>query len=160
MTENTNTETLPEADARALTAENPQRPEEPEKPEESGNREAAKYRRQLRDAEAERDQLRTDLTVAREQILRHAVEQAKVGRASFNMDAYDDAALTVAEFFENGTLDSEKLAAHLNGLHESKPYLFTEPRLGNMAPREGSTVRDTGSRASAQWQAAFMPETA
>lgn len=134
--------------------------QEPQGSDQNSNKEAAKYRTKLRDAEAERDGLRTSLTQARTELMRAAVTGYKIGNAQFNTDALEDAGLDIDAIFADGRLDLEALGAQMTALHESKPYMFTEPKLGNVAPREGATVRHAGSRASAQWQAAFTPETA
>lgn len=123
-----------------------------------GNKEAARYRTKLREAEAERDGLRASLTQARTELMRAAVTGYKIGNARFNTDALDDAGLDADAIFASGKLDPEVLSAQMTALHESKPYMFAEPKQGNIAPREGATVRDAGSRATAEWRAAFAPE--
>lgn len=135
-------------------------PTEPQATEQSSNREAAKYRTQLRETETERDELRASLTQTRTELVRAAVADYKIGSSRFNIDALEDAGLDVDAIFTDGRLDAEALSAQMTALHESKPYMFNEPKLGNIAPREGATVRNASTRSSSGWQAAFKPETA
>lgn len=90
--------------------------------------EAAKYRRQLRDTEAERDTLRESLRAARGELLRAALDGYQVGNTTFNMDALPDAGLdTDALFTPEGTLNSDALTEHMTELATSKPYMFSPP---------------------------------
>lgn len=124
----------------------------------AGNREAAKYRRQLRDTEAQRDELSASLTQARTELLRAAVAEYKIGNSRFNTAALEDAGLDVNAIFTEGRINTEALDTQMTALHETKPYMFTEPKHGNIAPREGGTVRNAG-KTSTGWQTAFSPET-
>lgn len=123
----------------------------------SPNREAAKYRRQAREAEAERDTLRGELTAARTEILRTAVTGYKIGADLFNGAALDDAGIDTDAIFTDGKLDTGKLEAEMSALQQSRPYMFTRPRFGNIAPREGRAV-NTGERRDG-WKLAFSPGT-
>lgn len=111
MTENDqNTDQQPTEDA--VNAENsPAAPEAPEVQEEPQsdprNREAAKYRKQLREAEAGRDAAQQMLTAARSQIL---TTQFRGELHGLTVDALEAGGHTIDSFFsETGTLDADKL---------------------------------------------------
>lgn len=99
------------------------------------NREAAKYRRQLRDTEAERDALAEQLTAAKQQILRNMLEEDSSVRVTsdsrektvqFNTEATSDTDLE-ALATEGEPLTRATLNQHLQQLYEVKPWLFKEP---------------------------------
>lgn len=103
---------------------------EPQEADTSGNKEAAKYRTRLRDAEAERDTLTAQLDAAR----RHIVTQAAdLGNAAPLLFEGTD----VGEFFtDDGTLDAEKVAAAAREVRET----YGLPRAPKPDPNQGRTV--------------------
>lgn len=146
---------------------------------EVGNREAAKYRRQLRDVEVERDELRGALEAARREIVSSAMRSVAVSRWSAGELGRTDAdtvpikaqsiaetALAeaipqdIGEMFVNGALDQEKIADYVFQTYADRPHLFT-PSRGNapVVPAMGGT---TFSRESAggDFASAFRPSVA
>lgn len=120
-------------------------------------REAAKYRRQLRDTEQQLEAAQAALTAARGQILRTALTGHKIDRDTFNVDALEDSGLDPAELFnEDGALDQDAVDTAMQQLHETKPYLFTPPtRL--VIPNEGMSPEQQSPAKT--WQDAFAPES-
>lgn len=97
-------------------------------PEPTRNNEAAKYRRQLRDTETERDTLRDSLRAARTELLRSALDGYQVANTTFNLDALSDAGLdTDALFTPEGTLNQDALTETMTELATAKPYMFSPP---------------------------------
>lgn len=136
------------------TIETPEPEEAPENGSKAG-REAAKYRRQLREAEAERDSLRASLTTTRGQLVRDALTGYKVNGNTFNIAALGDAGIdTDSMFSEDGALHLETLDTVMTELAETKPYMFT-PRPRLVIPGEGN-IPD--SRETSAWEEAFTPE--
>lgn len=117
-------------------------------------REAARYRRQLREVEAERDGLREMLTVAR----RAAVEREAASpielerhvwvRLTHPSDAFTLAGLDpVRVHAEDGTLDKAAVGDALRALHAERPDLFSPARnpngaVGPIVPTQGDTPED------------------
>lgn len=156
MTENDNTnentnDTPVEAPESAPEAvEAPVEVEEQEQPE-NGNREAAKYRRQLRDVEAERDKLNESLRAAQNTILEAALARFEVqipteDPHAFRYKIFNSAAvrdLDLHHVFDDGVINRERVNAALAELTETKPYMFT-----------GDTTRfGANSQASKAWGA-------
>lgn len=137
-------------------SENVERPEAAE-PVDGGqsNREAAKYRRQLRETEQKLESVTAALTIARGELLRSNLSDYRVGKLTFNVDAFADAGLDVdALFGEDGQIATEAVDAAMTGLLESRPYMFTEPqRL--IVPNEGN-IPDNSKFGDA-WKDAFKP---
>lgn len=118
------------------------------------NREAAKYRRQLRDVEAERDQLTEQLTAARQQILDNAALNWKNGAGSIYPEALDQAGLKPEQFFtETGHLDQEALDQHMSALKQKYGHMFQRP--GLVVPNEGRSPSSTDFGNA--WEEAFKP---
>ena len=98
-------------------------------------REAAKYRRQLREVEAERDGLRGQIAAARDALLAETLSQ-KIGIGTdprypkdVKLDVWDDlfsvGGIDKAAMFDgDGNLDREALTTALRVTHESRPNLF------------------------------------
>ena len=129
--------------------------EEAEEKSDRGNREAAKYRRQLRDTETERDSLRTALTSARTEILRAAVTGYKIDGNTFNADALDDAGIDVEEVFgDDGRLDQDNLDAAMAAIADDKPYMFAPPQR-MIIPSEGRAPATSDPN---NWTDAFAPK--
>lgn len=106
------------------------------------SREAAKYRRQARDAEAERDALAAQLTSAREQLLQqtlsNGIDTPSGARRSLlsPSDLTSIGGIDSAELWaEDGKLDIERVGQALDELHAQRPELFASARL---------VVRDEG----------------
>lgn len=85
----------------------------------SGNAEAAKYRRQLRDTEAERDQLTERLRTAHTQ----RVEALAADRLADPTDLWRYGTELADLTTEDGDLDNDKVTAALDALAEQRPYL-------------------------------------
>lgn len=100
-----------------------------------GNREAAKYRRQLRDTEAERDTLRTQLDAARWQLLEPT---GKAGHIS--TDVMRKLGHTVDEFVrDDGNVDHDAYRATARALAED---LGVAIPTGTYVPTEGAGKRN------------------
>lgn len=131
--------------------------------------EAAKYRRQLREAEKERDGLRSSLDSARRELMKAGLRQTMLGRSRAQEAQRDDAdqvpqgawsvhesALDevmpddLGEFFTDGTLDQDKLQDYLYGLLLSRKHLFERyqglpvmPDIGRLQPMSLDYRADT-----------------
>ncbi|RNL51582.1 hypothetical protein [Arthrobacter oryzae] len=107
-------------DAPAAANENPDdlSTTEPIEDGDGGNkagREAAKYRRQLRDTEAERDTLTGTVETLRKQLINQNMPRS----SSINSDALWKAGHAPAEMFkDDGSIDTEKLAEAAKATHE------------------------------------------
>lgn len=105
--------------------------------EEGGNREAAKYRRQLRDAEGERDALRDRLA---------ALQTAEAERLASTV-LHKAAGLwangsTLADLLdEEGNLDAEKVTAAAESARDALGLLPFQPNGTNYVPGEGNNPR-------------------
>ncbi|PPJ24147.1 hypothetical protein C5E45_28280 [Nocardia nova] len=139
------------------TAIEPQLPAEPADPDtaggategegeqaDRGNREAARYRRQLRDTEAERDALRERIT---------GYERAEAERLAADV-LTDPADLWAAGVklddlrSEDGALDAEKVTAAVAGIAEARPH-WRRPPTPRPDRRQGGGQHDaTGGRRS------------
>ena len=152
--------TAPETETLEVDAvDAPETTEPPEIVEEvedtgKGNREAAKYRRQLRDAETQLETIQAALTAARGELLENAVTGYKVGRDTFNIIALNDAGLDPNALFDDrGKLNMAAVAESMQSLAVSHPYMFTaEQRLH--IPNEGKSP--SGSTSVDAWQGAFQ----
>lgn len=114
------------------------------------NKEAAKYRRQLRDVEAERD----TLTARIETMQRHMIE-GEVQRAGYKPAAFwSRDANTPHQFFtDDGTLNTDQLA---EAITTTARELGLPNGRGPVAPREGGTSRP---RPAKSWDSAFRAQT-
>jgi hypothetical protein len=121
----------------------------------SGNSEAAKYRRQLRDAEEERDALASRV----ESHQRREVEQL-AGALAQPGDLFTLGDVTVADLLdENGEIDAETVAAKVAELLESRPGLAANARIP-AAPTypnygQGASPFNGRGTASHSWHAAL-----
>lgn len=129
------------------TVEEPQQ----ERPE----REAAKYRRQLREAEGERDTLRSSLAATQTalvtSLLAHEVRLPDQTDGNFTAkgnlvtlrnadDLFTLGGVTAEELFVDGALDTEKLHTTLADLSTRRPELF---KFGHHPiPSQGDTPAD------------------
>lgn len=155
MTENTTTEdviditnepiaTQPEPTTAAAVG-----PEETPDEDPRGNREAAKYRKQLRETETERDDLRAALTAARLAVLSGHKSASQIAPTAL-AEAFTD---PNAMFSPDGTVNSDAIAAHLQQLRAEKPHMFAPARM--IVPSEGNSP---SSHAGDGWAGAFGPK--
>lgn len=113
-------------------------------------REAAKYRRQLRDAEGERDTLRGQLDQARAQIITAAMGKGR----GVTVEALTAAGHDVADLFDaDGHLDRDALDTAVTAT--AAKFGITPARLH--LPSEGKIP--SSSRDTANFAAAFAPPT-
>lgn len=86
-----------------------------------GNHEAARYRRRLREAEAERDRLQSLLTAARRQVALNSRALDPVDETARGDALGED----VDRFFtDDGTLDETALQEHVSEATAARPYLL------------------------------------
>lgn len=99
-----------------------------------GNKEAAKYRRQLRDTEAERDTLRSQLDAARWQLLEPTGKAEQI-----SVEVMRKLGHTVDEFVrDDGTVDHDAYQATARALAED---LGVALPMGTYVPTEGAGKR-------------------
>lgn len=140
-TQNSEPETEPEA------PEEPQEGAEDAGEGEGSNREAAKYRRRLREAEAERDAL-----AERVETLQRAEVERIAGGASVKPAALWASGASLPELLtEDGTVDPEKVATAVQTARDQLG--LAAPRASNYVPREGAT---TGTRRSPDGMASVI----
>lgn len=129
-----------QADTRPETAANDAGDAEP-----SGNGEAAKYRRALRDTEAQRDALADRLAGYQ----RRECEAVVAEILDVPADLWDVAGLNPAEFYaDDGTVDEDKVRFAAGTLAQMRPRLAKPPApqaswgqgSGGIAPAGGSEV--------------------
>lgn len=124
--------------------EQPDTPDEKDDDRDPG-REAAKYRRRLRDAEADRDTGRTRLEALRRQVVEDASGLAKPGAIwAAGVDVH-------ALFGEDGRLDREKLTAAVTEAADQLG-LSRAPRTPKPDPSQG---RGDGKPQRDRWSAAL-----
>lgn len=131
--------TQPETPQGQETPEAPepdaQEPTEGEKVEDeptTGNKEAAKYRRRLRDTETERDQLRGQLEeMQRGEVERIAVERGRLRNAAIVWQSAELSELLA----EGGAVDGDKVLRVVENV--AAEYGLARVPLGNHAPNEG-----------------------
>jgi hypothetical protein len=122
----------------------------------SGNSEAAKYRRQLRDTEAERDAL-----TAKVEAYQRAEVERLAGELAMPGDLFTLGGMTVSDLLdENGEVDPETVAAKVAELLESRPGLSANARIpaGPIYRNFGqgaTTNNGGGSGASHSWHDAL-----
>lgn len=147
MTDQTDTTTEQSTDEQATGQQTPapepeqveqpdtEQPEEGKAEEGKAGREAAKYRRQLRDAEAERDSLRgTVETLQRRMIEKHA------GQTIAKPEALWAAGIDLGDLLDgDGMPDDEKVRAAC--VKASESLGLSRPRGGNYVPGEGRATR-------------------
>lgn len=142
MTATAETADVPQTDAP--TTEAPE-PTERENTPENGNREAAKYRTRLREAEAERDAVRGELETAAatvERLQRALVERdaAEHLRDPADLWRYAEDASVADLLTEDGTPDPEKVSAVVSDILAERRHL-ARPR----TPRPDMTQGGTGT---------------
>lgn len=116
-------------------------------------REAAKYRRQLREAEAERDELRTQLGALRRAEVDRLVTDAKLKPAAVWAAGTELGNLLAAD----GTVDPAKVAAAVAATRET---LGISPvPAAPSAHGQGKVGEPVGMGAGQGWQDAFAPRS-
>ncbi|HPY26005.1 MAG TPA: hypothetical protein PLK19_16980 [Mycobacterium sp.] len=113
---------------------------------ESPNSEAAKYRKRLREAEAERDTLAQRL----EAVQRQQVEALLGGVKPEALWAVTELAALLTE---DGSIDADKVTAAIDAAREK--FGITKPSKGNHVPGIGN--RPTIAPAVDKWKEAFTP---
>lgn len=131
-------------------------PEQTEAPEDtSGNAEAAKYRRRLRETEAERDALTSRLEAMQyAEALRLAADLAEPG------DLFTIGGVTVADLLdEAGDIDTGKVAEAVTALLEKRPGLHKDARrpVQQLYPNFGQSAQGYrgGGGSGVSWQDAL-----
>ncbi|MEU7764355.1 hypothetical protein AB0B25_04450 [Nocardia sp. NPDC049190] len=152
------TDTTPTAEATEQTdptTEQHQAPDteaaETDAEHQTGNREAAKYRRQLRDTEAERDSLRERVTTyERAEVERlvadHLADPADLWVSGVELDALRG---------KDGAIDQDKVKTAVAELLEQRPHW--QKRLKPLAPPASlvSGATGTSDRLGTSWSDAF-----
>lgn len=133
----TETTTTPEAEQAEPNPESTIEPEEvPDDP--RGNREAAKYRKQLRDAQAELEGVQGRLAAAQSALL---AQEAGNLRVMKSMQIRPEAVRELdagSVFGQDGQIDTTALQAQLDAVYADRPYLFARNLNGTMIiPSEG-----------------------
>ncbi|NTY57950.1 hypothetical protein [Mycolicibacterium sphagni] len=117
-----------------------------------GNREAAKYRRQLRDAEAARDSLSERLSA----LQRREAERLAADHLADGTDVWRDGLDLAALLDDSGDLDPAKVAASAQAARKAHPHWAApRPIKRNPAGRGGfKSGADSGNRRPAtSWHA-------
>ncbi|WP_127783258.1 hypothetical protein [Rhodococcus sp. X156] len=125
----------------------PETPTEDTGEEAKPGREAARYRRQLREAEAERDALRDQLTAAHKQIVEDAAGLTKPA-------ALWAAGITVDELFTDGHLDTDALTTAVTTAADALG-LTRVPRTPKADPSQGSHGVGAAPTGRAAWDSAL-----
>ena len=122
-------------------------------------RDAARYRTQLREREAELAAARTLLEAARGEILRAAISEVHVGSSIVRAEAVEDvvAGLELGSLFDAaGRLDAGQLAEAVEQFGAAHPYaLETDPERRLVVPGQG---RSSEYPKGASWSEAFGPK--
>lgn len=116
-----------------------------------GNAEAARYRRALRETEAERDTLNTRV----ESLQRAAAEQFMTGKLDVPADLWRFGIELADVLDDDGTVSPVKVTAAWETVLESRPMLRSK-RMAGLPPVE--SLRPAGSSGAAnrpQWKDAF-----
>lgn len=109
------------AEDEPIEVEEPEAPEEPQEPVKGGN-EAAKYRRQLREAEAARDAALADVRELQQALVGSAVAGRLANAEDFGKFVEFDSLLG-----EDGKLDQAKITESVDSLLQDRPYLAAQP---------------------------------
>lgn len=135
---------------------------EPEDADEgSGNKEAAKYRRKLREAERERDGLRATSEKLRSALLFATADLTIPGesgryRLTRPLDLLELGGVDLDDLIDaDGAVDAEKVASTLAVMHETRPGLFEHEPFARPIPGEGQPVGYAPARPA--FQEAFTP---
>lgn len=134
-------------------------PEIEEQPTDKGNKEAAKYRLQLREVEAERDALTEQLALTRSNILNNSLDQAflnviKFAKADINEIFSDDGNINEKAVLELGeTLDKEYPDIMKRDPNQKLTLFKPLQTRGPVAPVD----RTPGQTRPDNWSNAFTP---
>ena len=126
-----------------------EQPDQTEQPDKAG-KEAAKYRRRLREAETERDSAREQMDALRRQVAESASgldKPAALWAAGVSLDDL---------FTEQGTLDHDAIAAAVETVRET---LGTQSKPTTPKPDLTQGSQGTAARPSDPWQDAFTPRS-
>lgn len=116
----------------AAAALEPEEPAEDDDPRVTkANREAAKYRRELRETQEQLGQMQTRIDAVDRTAIERAAADAKLVSTEDLWLATDLTALRG----EDGILDESLVAAHLEGLSESRPHWFAKSWGAPAGPR-------------------------
>lgn len=149
-------------------ASNPQKGREAQEPdrevekdksvERKANAESAKYRRRLRETEAERDSLAQAAETASQTIYQQAVQalQSKGEALRHPQDLSLFTGKQPSDYIKDGQLDQEALQADADKLHQERPELFRAIRY---SPRPDKSQGYGGGELSSKdaWRNAFKP---
>lgn len=144
----------------------------------TGNREAAKYRRQLREVELERDELRGALEGARRDLVVSAIRSQKISKSRATELGREDAAemptfpQVIAEtaiadalpqdlstLFVDGALDQTKVAEHVYDTYATRPHLFAHSQGSAPVVPAMKGVTHGSEGASKGFTSAFKPRS-
>lgn len=159
-TENTTATDAPEANVAPAEPDNAEvETTETDDDSRNPNREAAKYRTQLRDTQKQLEETGAQLHTAQLELLAAAADRLRVlNSQQLRPEAFADA-LTDTEglFAPDGKLDRAALQARLNSVQADKPYLFKTNYEGTfIIPAEGKAPDLHKSVES--FEAAFTPK--
>ena len=151
MSETTNEAEAQDTPNLTETVEHPTKAEAAAEDDGKPGREAARYRRQLREAETERDGLRTQLDALRRAEVDRLVTDAKLKPAAVWAAGIDLASLLAAD----GTVDPAKVAQAVTTTREV--FGIAPLRVAPSAYGQGNVGVPVGSGAEKGWQGAFAP---
>ncbi len=125
-------------------------------PADKPGREAAKYRRQLREVEAERDELRATLDHVQHAEVERATGDRLVSHELLWIDGHK-----ASEFYsKNGQIDPAKLDARVQQVRDKfGDGVFTKPQRGPFVPNEGRQPRNPGAGSGSKFADAFKPSS-
>lgn len=145
------TEPQPDGPQAQEPPETPTEPDDDGEADESPNAEAAKWRRRLRETEAERDLLRSQV----ETMQRTEVDRIVRQQVDWSPAVLWEAGLTVDMVTaEDGTIDTAKVET---AVRNTEDRLGLRPRVGYSVDHSKTTdgMRDIGAN---PWQEAFQPQ--
>lgn len=129
-------------------------------------REAAKYRRQLREVETHRDQLLAQVSAFRDDLLASVLSQRiNVGSHREDMQKLQEPSdlFTVGKvnrddlFNDDNTLNTDRLQDAARALYETRPSLFL-PMFPPPDPAQGAHGYDNAPAGTTQFVSAFGPQ--
>ena len=132
-------EPTPPADTETDTEQHPER--------DKAGKEAAKYRRQVREVEAQRDELREQVTT-----LQRAAAEDAATRAGLKPAALWASGTTIEQLIgDDGTISPDAINEAITAARAALGI----PDRRNVAPREGNSAPPSRSRSA--WTSAFVP---
>lgn len=161
MTNDTTTTDSTPAESTTAAPEAAESPQQADTGENTpSNKEAAKYRRQLRETEAERDALREHLSTARGGMLTTLVDGLRV-KSSQQLHPTAHAEVFTdpnAYFNDDGTVNEAAVTAKLEETYESHPHYFHRNLTGTgIIPNVGGTP-DLPKVSRDSFKEAFAPK--